>query len=398
MTQSQAQATTRSTVLPFEVVWSGLLGSYRITLRLLLALHGAMLFACSLPGAALAADILPRLLLELAMLPMVAFYACFPAAAASAVRRAYADLDNVPPVLAAATIRALWSGPGASVIIRSLTKLKPRSRGPEVVAVEAQLAAAASDRVLPVLVVAQGDAVEVAAAVAALAAGETVAYRLVIHLHGGGFVAMSPADHADYLKTWARAPGMERTLFISLDYPLAPEAPFPLALNDAFALYAIAASCSTAPISVVGDSAGGNLAAALGLLVAAARGRARGEPEADAALMLELGPTASVLRDYTAFAGELPAIDALVLIYPSLVRARQRAGLMGAALALDPLLPAELNPLIHTAYVPTTLRAVSATHPLISPLAAPAWLLASADMASRKYVVCGECDPLLDDS
>jgi hormone-sensitive lipase len=47
---------------------------------------------------------------------------------------------------------------------------------------------------------------------------------LVIHCHGGGFVAQSSNSHLVYLKHWARGLGVP---ILSVDYSLSPEAPYP---------------------------------------------------------------------------------------------------------------------------------------------------------------------------
>ncbi|XP_075392556.1 hormone-sensitive lipase isoform X1 [Tenrec ecaudatus] len=85
---------------------------------------------------------------------------------------------------------------------------------------------------------------------------------LVIHIHGGGFVAQTSKSHEPYLKSWAQDLG---TPILSIDYSLAPEAPFPRALEECFYAYCWAVTnCallgSTGErICLVGDSAGGNL-------------------------------------------------------------------------------------------------------------------------------------------
>ncbi|RUS86042.1 hypothetical protein EGW08_006196, partial [Elysia chlorotica] len=86
---------------------------------------------------------------------------------------------------------------------------------------------------------------------------------LVVHFHGGGFVAQSSKSHEVYLRDWAVSLDCP---ILSVDYSLAPQAPFPRALEECFYAYAWAVqNCeqlgSTGEkIIVVGDSAGGNLA------------------------------------------------------------------------------------------------------------------------------------------
>nr|XP_016854866.1 PREDICTED: hormone-sensitive lipase [Anolis carolinensis] len=52
---------------------------------------------------------------------------------------------------------------------------------------------------------------------------------LVVHFHGGGFVAQTSKSHEPYLKAWAQELGAP---VLSIDYSLAPEAPFPRALEE----------------------------------------------------------------------------------------------------------------------------------------------------------------------
>ncbi|CAG0883655.1 unnamed protein product [Darwinula stevensoni] len=85
---------------------------------------------------------------------------------------------------------------------------------------------------------------------------------LVIHCHGGGFIACTSASHEIYLREWAAK--LEVPIF-SIDYSLAPEAPYPRALEEVFYAYCWALRNahllgSTAErVVLVGDSAGGNL-------------------------------------------------------------------------------------------------------------------------------------------
>jgi acetyl esterase/lipase len=91
-------------------------------------------------------------------------------------------------------------------------------------------------------------------------------WRCILYLHGGGYTAMSPRTHRSLtsrLATWSDA-----SLF-ALDYRLAPEHPFPAAVDDAVAAYRalIAAGMHASRIAVAGDSAGGGLALALLLVL-----------------------------------------------------------------------------------------------------------------------------------
>jgi epsilon-lactone hydrolase len=86
--------------------------------------------------------------------------------------------------------------------------------------------------------------------------------RVILFLHGGGYVSGSLSSHRHMV---AQAGREARARTLALEYRLAPEHPFPSALEDAMAGYRFLLSCSFAPsrIAVAGDSAGGGLAVAL---------------------------------------------------------------------------------------------------------------------------------------
>jgi acetyl esterase/lipase len=83
----------------------------------------------------------------------------------------------------------------------------------------------------------------------------------ILYLHGGGYVSGSPATHRAI--TGQLAARCRARVFVA-DYRLAPEHPFPAALDDAVAAYLGLLADGVAPASVViaGDSAGGGLAVA----------------------------------------------------------------------------------------------------------------------------------------
>jgi acetyl esterase/lipase len=95
---------------------------------------------------------------------------------------------------------------------------------------------------------------------------------LLVYLHGGGWVVCDLGTHDQVCRFIAREARMR---VLSVDYRLAPEHPFPAAVDDAVAAvrFAISAAGSLgadpARVGVGGDSAGGNLAAAASLLLAA---------------------------------------------------------------------------------------------------------------------------------
>jgi epsilon-lactone hydrolase len=83
--------------------------------------------------------------------------------------------------------------------------------------------------------------------------------RHVLFLHGGGYVIGSPSVYRDL--TW-RLAAASRARLLALDYRLAPEYPFPAALDDAVAAYAwlLADGADPRRLAAIGDSAGGGLA------------------------------------------------------------------------------------------------------------------------------------------
>ncbi|HVT51729.1 MAG TPA: alpha/beta hydrolase [Dongiaceae bacterium] len=94
------------------------------------------------------------------------------------------------------------------------------------------------------------------------------ALPVILFYHGGGWIFGSPETHAMATAEMARRTG---AAVLSVDYRLAPEHVFPAAFDDAYAaLNWVAQSgttlgLDTARIALSGDSAGGNLAAAVAL-------------------------------------------------------------------------------------------------------------------------------------
>jgi len=85
--------------------------------------------------------------------------------------------------------------------------------------------------------------------------------RVVLYLHGGGYVSGSIASYRSLSARIARAAASR---VLTIDYRLAPEHPFPAAVDDAVAAYRwlLDNDVNPACIALAGDSAGGGLTAA----------------------------------------------------------------------------------------------------------------------------------------
>lgn len=102
----------------------------------------------------------------------------------------------------------------------------------------------------------------------------------ILYLHGGAYALNSVDSHREWIARLARA---TRTRALGINYRLAPEHPFPAALEDTLAAYEWLMDQGTDParIHLAGDSAGGGLAAAA--LIAL---RDRGAPLPAGAILL----------------------------------------------------------------------------------------------------------------
>ncbi|NKY85946.1 alpha/beta hydrolase [Nocardia veterana] len=97
-----------------------------------------------------------------------------------------------------------------------------------------------------------------------VSAGAPAGPGAVLYLHGGGYTIGSPATHRSLAAHLAREIGCP--VYVP-DYRLAPEHPYPAAVDDAEAAFLELVSTGLAPhrIAVAGDSAGGGLSLALAL-------------------------------------------------------------------------------------------------------------------------------------
>tara|TARA_B100000902_G_scaffold398526_1_gene465633 strand:+ start:11706 stop:12668 length:963 start_codon:yes stop_codon:yes gene_type:complete len=82
--------------------------------------------------------------------------------------------------------------------------------------------------------------------------------KCILYFHGGGYIAGSPETHQNLLSSISKKSNLK---VYAIDYSLAPENPFPAALNDAVESYKslLRMGYKSKNIFIGGDSAGGNL-------------------------------------------------------------------------------------------------------------------------------------------
>jgi monoterpene epsilon-lactone hydrolase len=95
--------------------------------------------------------------------------------------------------------------------------------------------------------------------------------KVILYLHGGGYVTGSIEDHRMMCGLLANATGAK---VLIPEYRLAPENPFPAAVDDALKVYEwlLVQGISSANIIIAGDSAGGGLSVATVLALKAKSG------------------------------------------------------------------------------------------------------------------------------
>lgn len=104
---------------------------------------------------------------------------------------------------------------------------------------------------------------------------KTKQYQVMLFFHGGGWVTESIDN---YERVCARMANETNHIVVAVDYRLAPENKFPIGLEDCYAAakaiftHQFILNVDPEDITIIGDSAGGNLAAALSLMA-----RDRGE-------------------------------------------------------------------------------------------------------------------------
>jgi monoterpene epsilon-lactone hydrolase len=136
-------------------------------------------------------------------------------------------------------------------------------------------------------------------------AGTEPTEGVLFHVHGGGFAIGSARGSVGLASSLARKTGISA---VSIEYRLAPEDPYPAALDDVTAAYQalVEREGGAQNIVVSGESAGGNLA--IELLIA---GKERGLAMPAAAILLSPMTDLTVSGDsYTSKAGLDPNITA----------------------------------------------------------------------------------------
>jgi acetyl esterase len=117
---------------------------------------------------------------------------------------------------------------------------------------------------------------------------------LVVNFHGGGFVSGDPQQSEWWCSSLAHDAGV---VIASVDYRLAPEHPYPTPVEDCYAATewafhrAADIGADGTKLAVMGDSAGGNLAAAVCLMA-----RDRGGPQI--AFQLLVYPAVDLVNSY----------------------------------------------------------------------------------------------------
>ena len=229
---------------------------------------------------------------------------------------------------------------------------------------------------------------------------------VIFHLTGGGFFAHIHTTDLPYLLDWSAATG---AVVICPEYALLPEHTFPVALRQVEKVYQALVSdeavsvlgFETNRIVVTGESAGGNLAASLCVMLCMNRA---GTPTSHLPEVVVEGRPVQASTNNKDAGGELCSAleastspvrlpDALMLSCPvlNLSLEMSHSRVVGTD---DPVLPSGLISAISDAYLPKRLG-ISKKDPLASPFYA-------SDAILRQFpptlLFASSVDPLLDDS
>ncbi|KAG0041755.1 hypothetical protein BGZ83_001356 [Gryganskiella cystojenkinii] len=227
----------------------------------------------------------------------------------------------------------------------------------------------------------------------------------ILSIPGGGFVAMNPVCHADYLMAWAAQTGVP---IVSIDYKKAPEHPFPYGLYECFDIYKMIVATNGACVGLngsvqprivlAGDSAGGTLSAATMNMII----------EHSPKLPIPVGilmvyPCMQVGLDFWISNDDLAVIEDEIARGPIPEDALKARPGRGDGMTLNSKAAFMDDAIIGTAFMrglmvmyiggDTTLDHKSDY--LVSPIHTPDHILAQYP---RTYIITGEKDPLVDDS
>ncbi len=168
-------------------------------------------------------------------------------------------------------INQLGALPAFTELPLDLLRSMPTPVNPDPAAVDA-----VSDRTIP------GPGGELNLRIYRSGAGD--ALPLLVFMHGGGFVLGNLDSHDDLAR---RLTAKLQCVTVAVDYRLAPENPFPAAVDDCYAAlnwaadHAAELGADVNLLTVIGDSAGANLAAVMAL-----RARDAGAPALAAHVMI----------------------------------------------------------------------------------------------------------------
>lgn len=178
--------------------------------------------------------------------------------------------------------------------------------------------------------------------------------RVLLYFHGGGYCSGSIESHRRLVTEAGRAAGV-RTLAVG--YRLAPEHPFPAALDDALASwrFLVAEGIDPSRVAVGGDSAGGGL-------------------------------TVALINRLRGIGGDAPGCAWLISPWTDLTMSGTT---MISKDAVDPLIHKAYLVELASAYVP---GALDATDPQVSPL------FADLHGLPPTLIQVGSCETLLDDA
>lgn len=153
--------------------------------------------------------------------------------------------------------------------------------------------------------------------------------RVILYCHGGGYTSGGLGFSKVLASKLTRATGMDTLAF---DYRLAPEHPYPAAVEDALTAWAHLESLGIAPGDIVlaGDSAGGNLALVLCLKL---REAGRGLPGA----LLLMSPWTDMTASGESLRGRAGIDPVLTPEYMYAVREAYAGGLDPSDCLLSPL-------------------------------------------------------------